>query len=108
MAEVIPSFSTFEEQCTLTFQEELVFIWKGHNLHSEMLLAVKRQEISLLNYVVFLMPSNTANTVADRTRMAGKVYIQVVFASWSVDLLIYTQIEAAVLRQHSWLGRAWR
>lgn len=62
MASVIPSLSTNEEKCTLAFQEVLVFIWKGRSSDSEMLLAAKRQEISLLNnYVVFLTLQPTAH-----------------------------------------------
>lgn len=59
MAKLIPSVSTNEERCTLAFHAALVFILKGHNLDSGMLLDVKRPEMSLLNYFVFLMSSNT-------------------------------------------------
>lgn len=74
-------------------------ILKGHNLDSGTLLAVKTQEMSLLTLSCFLY----RQIASDRQYL--RKYLGVVFASWSVDLLNYTQIKAVVL---SWLGEAWR
>lgn len=86
MGKVIPSVLTNEEQCTLTFLGELVFILKGHSSDSGMLLAVKREEISSLKYVVFLVPSNTLR-LAELRKHRFRL---------SVDLRKYQQIKGGV------------
>ncbi len=55
MAKVIPK----EEKRALASHIELVFILKGQNIYSTMLLAVKKLEMSLLKYVVCLTSSKT-------------------------------------------------